>query len=54
MDVCVEETDSWKYSNFVDDYEETRLPFDLLKSPEADTYFRNHMNALQAQHKKLE
>ncbi|XP_064602991.1 rho GTPase-activating protein 35-like isoform X2 [Liolophura sinensis] len=54
VDVCPEETDSWKYSNFVDNYEETRLPFDLLKSPEAETYFRNHMNALQAQHKKLE
>ncbi|XP_033752621.1 rho GTPase-activating protein 5-like [Pecten maximus] len=54
VEVCYE-NDSWKTTpHFVDNYQETRIPFDLLSSCDAETCFRNHFNALQAQHRKLQ
>ncbi|KAK3101435.1 hypothetical protein FSP39_003567 [Pinctada imbricata] len=52
--VC-DEGMSWKFvSEFVDNYSETRIPFDLLGSTEAENCFRNHLNALQAEFRKKE
>lgn len=46
---------SWRQSDdFLDDTEETRIPFDLLNTAEAEMCFRNHLNELQAQHRKQE
>ncbi|XP_055899614.1 rho GTPase-activating protein 5-like isoform X4 [Biomphalaria glabrata] len=46
---------SWKQSeSFLDNMEESRIPFDLLNSAEAEMCFRNHLNELQALHKKRE
>ncbi|KAL3841673.1 hypothetical protein ACJMK2_019787 [Sinanodonta woodiana] len=53
VEVC-EAGMSWKYTDFVDDYQETRLPFDFLSSSEAENGFRNHVNALQAARRKEE
>ncbi|XP_052824777.1 rho GTPase-activating protein 190 isoform X21 [Octopus bimaculoides] len=47
------EGQTWKDCNWLDS-DDKRLPFDLLKSSEAETTFKNHVNALQEQHKKLE
>ncbi|XP_053384790.1 rho GTPase-activating protein 190-like isoform X4 [Mercenaria mercenaria] len=51
--VC-EDGDSWTTTEFVDDVQENRLPLDLLASSEAETCFRNHVNALQAARRKEE
>ncbi|OWF54503.1 Rho GTPase-activating protein 190 [Mizuhopecten yessoensis] len=54
VEVCYE-NDSWKTTpHFVDNYQEIRIPYDLLSSCDAETCFRNHFNALQAQHRKLQ
>ncbi|GAB1609798.1 GTPase-activating 190 isoform X24, partial [Argonauta hians] len=47
------EGQTWKDCSWLDS-DDKRLPFDLLKSSEAETTFKNHVNALQEQHKKLE
>jgi hypothetical protein len=51
--VC-EDGESWTSTDFVDDVQENRLPLDLLASTEAETCFRNHVNALQAARRKEE
>jgi hypothetical protein len=33
---------------------DARIPFDLLESPEASASFRNHINALQADQRRVE
>ncbi|XP_050409966.1 rho GTPase-activating protein 190 isoform X3 [Patella vulgata] len=54
VQVCDSEEDSWKdVDKFIDSYE-TRLPFDLLNTPEADTCFRNQLNELQVKQRKRE
>ncbi|KAH9518727.1 hypothetical protein Btru_006096 [Bulinus truncatus] len=46
---------SWKQSDaFLDNTDESRIPFDLLNSAEAEMCFRNHLNELQALYKKRE
>lgn len=50
--VCDEPGMSWKFTKFVDDRVENRLPADLLTSTEAENCFRNYVNALQAAHRK--
>lgn len=37
-----------------DNEEEQRIPFDVLDTPDAETVFKNHMNALQQEQKRLE
>ncbi|GFN96257.1 rho GTPase-activating protein [Plakobranchus ocellatus] len=50
-----ENCSSWKQADrFLDDTSEHRIPFDLLNSAEAEMCFRNHLNELQAQHRKKE
>ncbi|CAL1547999.1 unnamed protein product [Lymnaea stagnalis] len=45
----------WKQADmFLDNTEESRIPYDLLNSAEAEMCFRNHLNELQALHKKKE
>lgn len=51
--VC-EDGETWTTTDFVDDVQENRLPLDLLTSSEAETCFRNHVNALQAARRKEE
>ena len=49
----IPDVDSWKLqSDFVDNHSETRIPYDLLNSSDAENCFRNHLNALQAEHRK--
>jgi len=56
--VVVDEDDpasSWKHADsFLYNTEETRIPFDLLTSAEAEACFRNHLNELQAAYRKRE
>ena len=33
---------------------DNRIPFDLLDETEAETVFRNHVNGLRAEYRKLE
>lgn len=33
---------------------ERRIPYDVLDTGEAETVFKNHANALQQEHKRLE
>ena len=44
---------AWKDSDYLECNDE-RIPFDLLENPEAETIFRNHVNLLRAEHKRLE
>ncbi|KAJ8955601.1 hypothetical protein NQ318_001431 [Aromia moschata] len=37
-----------------EDNEETRIPFDVLDTSEAETVFKNHINVLQQEQKRLE
>ncbi|XP_055303733.1 rho GTPase-activating protein 190 isoform X29 [Sitodiplosis mosellana] len=41
-------------SDVSDCEDETRIPFDVLETPEAETVFKNHLNALQQEQKRLE
>lgn len=41
-------------SDFSDMEEEHRIPWDVLDTPEAETVFKNHMNKLQQEQKRLE
>lgn len=41
-------------SDFSDMEEENRIPFDVLDTPESETVFKNHMNKLQQEQKRLE
>ncbi|XP_034252390.1 rho GTPase-activating protein 190 isoform X9 [Thrips palmi] len=43
----------WTEGDF-DDPSETRIPFDVLDTNEAETVFKNHVNALQQEQKRLE
>ncbi|XP_026272449.1 rho GTPase-activating protein 190 isoform X11 [Frankliniella occidentalis] len=43
----------WTEGDF-DDPSETRIPFDVLDTTEAETVFKNHVNALQQEQKRLE
>jgi p190-A and -B Rho GAPs FF domain len=46
---------SWMdLSDFSDMDEENRIPFDVLETPEAETVFKNHLNKLQQEQKRLE
>nr|CAD7452908.1 unnamed protein product [Timema tahoe] len=38
----------------LNDVSETRIPFDVLDTNEAETVFKNHVNALQQEEKRLE
>jgi len=49
--VC-QEGESWTITDLVDDVNENRLPADLLTTDEAETCFKNHVNALQAAQRK--
>ncbi|XP_055914647.1 rho GTPase-activating protein 190 isoform X11 [Eupeodes corollae] len=45
----------WTDLSDVSDIEdEARIPFDILDTPEAETVFKNHLNALQQEQKRLE
>ncbi|XP_055390265.1 rho GTPase-activating protein 190 isoform X3 [Condylostylus longicornis] len=45
----------WTDLSDVSDMEdEQRIPFDVLDTPEAETVFKNHVNALQQEQKRLE
>ncbi|KAL5277716.1 RhoGAPp190 family protein [Megaselia abdita] len=45
----------WTDLSDVSDFEEeARIPFDVLDTAEAETVFKNHVNALQQEQKKLE
>ncbi|XP_067656082.1 rho GTPase-activating protein 190-like isoform X6 [Haliotis asinina] len=55
VDACTSGQGTWKTTDaFLDSQEETRIPFDLLNSPDAETCFRNHVNELQANHRRKE
>jgi hypothetical protein len=41
-------------SDFSDMEEENRIPFDVLETAEAETVFKNHLNKLQQEQKRLE
>lgn len=46
---------SWMdLSDFSDMEEENRIPFDVLETSEAETVFKNHLNKLQQEQKRLE
>lgn len=50
-----EQNVSWMdLSDFSDYDEENRIPFDILDTPEAETVFKNHLNKLQQEQKRLE
>lgn len=52
---AVERGGSWaELSDMSDMEDESRIPFDILDTPEAETVFKNHMNALQQEQKRLE
>lgn len=52
---AVERGGSWaELSDMSDMEDENRIPFDILETPEAETVFKNHMNALQQEQKRLE
>ncbi|XP_058176550.1 rho GTPase-activating protein 190 [Anopheles ziemanni] len=52
---AVERGGSWaELSDMSDMEDENRIPFDILDTPEAETVFKNHMNALQQEQKRLE
>ncbi|CAC5425486.1 ARHGAP5 [Mytilus coruscus] len=45
--------ESWKSKqDFVENYSELRIPFDLLNSSDAEKCFRNHLDNLQAEYRK--
>lgn len=45
--------ESWKQTeDFLDDKEESRIPFDLLTSPEAEDCFRSYLHELRNQQRK--
>ncbi|XP_071104673.1 rho GTPase-activating protein 190-like isoform X3 [Haliotis cracherodii] len=55
VDACTVGQGTWKTTDaFLDSQDETRIPFDLLNSPDAETCFRNHVNELQANHRRKE
>ncbi|XP_055713098.1 rho GTPase-activating protein 190 isoform X4 [Phlebotomus papatasi] len=41
-------------SDVSDTEDDSRIPFDVLDTPEAETVFKNHVNALQQEQKRLE
>lgn len=46
---------SWMdLSDFSDMEEESRIPFDVCETNEAETVFKNHLNKLQQEQKRLE
>jgi hypothetical protein len=50
-----EQNVSWAdLSDFSDYDEENRIPFDILDTQEAETVFKNHLNKLQQEQKRLE
>lgn len=50
-----EQNVSWMdLSDFSDYDEENRIPFDILDTQEAETVFKNHLNKLQQEQKRLE
>ncbi|XP_021701384.1 rho GTPase-activating protein 190 isoform X2 [Aedes aegypti] len=52
---AIERGGSWaELSDMSDMEDENRIPFDILDTPEAETVFKNHMNALQQEQKRLE
>ncbi|WAR01964.1 RHG35-like protein, partial [Mya arenaria] len=51
--VC-EDGDSWTITDYVDNVTDNRLPQDFLVTTEAESCFRNHVNALQAARRKEE
>ncbi|XP_058444677.1 rho GTPase-activating protein 190 isoform X1 [Malaya genurostris] len=52
---AVERGGSWaELSDMSDMEDENRIPFDILDTAEAETVFKNHMNALQQEQKRLE
>lgn len=44
----------WTECELESDNEETRIPFDVLEISEAETVFKNHINVLQQEQKRLE
>ncbi|XP_048781294.2 rho GTPase-activating protein 5-like isoform X4 [Ostrea edulis] len=56
VEVCnPEEGKTWKnVPSFIDNYNETRTPFDILSSPEGETVYQRHLKQLQEAHKKIQ
>ncbi|XP_062601720.1 rho GTPase-activating protein 190-like isoform X2 [Saccostrea cucullata] len=56
VEVCnPEEGETWKMvPSFIDDYNETRTPFDVLSSPEGEAVYQRHLKELQEAHKKIQ
>ncbi|KAG5682870.1 hypothetical protein PVAND_012190 [Polypedilum vanderplanki] len=51
----IQQNVSWMdLSDCSDMEEENRIPFDVLETPEAETVFKNHLNKLQQEQKRLE
>ncbi|XP_061181270.1 rho GTPase-activating protein 190-like isoform X2 [Saccostrea echinata] len=56
VEVCnPDEGETWKMvPTFIDDYNETRTPFDVLSSPEGEAVYQRHLKELQEAHKKIQ
>ena len=47
--------ETWKLKPaFIDNYNETRMPFDILSSPEGEEAYQRHLKTLQEAHKKIQ
>lgn len=44
----------WTECELGSDTEDTRIPYDVLDTSDAETVFKNHVNALQQEQKRLE
>lgn len=44
----------WTECELGSDTEDTRIPFDVLDTSDAETVYKNHVNALQQEQKRLE
>lgn len=56
VEVCKPgEGETWKMvPKFIDNYNETRTPFDILSSPEGEAVYQKHLKQLQEAHKKIQ
>ncbi|KAK9758629.1 RhoGAP domain [Popillia japonica] len=45
---------SWTEFEFKSDNEDTRIPYDVLDTSDAETVYKNHVNVLQQEQKRLE
>lgn len=44
----------WTECELGSDNEETRIPYDVLDTSDAETVYKNHINVLQQEQKRLE